>query len=142
MDGDGALCNTFNYHDKKLHLWCQQGPWIHHWYLCSLFLSAYSSEKSQEVLKNPNKVLEKHLERYWLLEKIKVFNQDLSLCRKTCTTLMLKMVIDFITFWYDPIKDGSITIINILGLFKQIELINVDKICVGSDDCKKWERRI
>ena len=55
---------------------------------------------------------------------------------------MLKMVIDFITFWYDPKKDGSITIINIFELFKQIELVNVDKICVGSDDCKKWERRI
>ena len=39
-------------------------------------------------------------------------------------------------------QDGSDTIINIFKLFKQTVLINADKICAGSDDCKEGERRI
>ena len=34
-------------------------------------------------------------------------------------------------------KDGSVTIFE---LFKQTALINADKICAGSDDCRGWER--
>ena len=94
------------------------------------------------MLKNLNKAFDKHLERDWLLEKIKVFNQDLSICRNTCTTLVLKLVIDFITFWDDPMQDGSVTIINVFELCKQTALINADKIYAVSDDCRKWEGRI
>ena len=39
-------------------------------------------------------------------------------------------------------RDGSVTIINIFELFKQTALINDDKICAGSDDCRDWEREI
>ena len=99
---DGALFYAVNYHDKELHLRFPQGPRIHLWYLCSLFSLAYISEKSQEILNTLNKALEKHLERDSLLEKIKVFNQDLSMCRKTCTALVFKLDIEFITFWDDP----------------------------------------
>ena len=94
------------------------------------------------MLKNLNKAFDKHLERDWLLEKIKVFNQDLSICRNTCTTLVLKLVIYFITFWDDPMQDGSVTIINVFELCKQTALINADKINAVSDDCRKWEGRI
>ena len=94
------------------------------------------------MLKNLNKAFDKHLERDWLLEKIKVFNQDLSICRNTCTTLVLKLVIDFITFWDDPMQDGSVTIINVFEQCKQTALINADKIYAVSDDCRKWEGRI
>ena len=55
---------------------------------------------------------------------------------------MLKLVIDFITFWDDPMQDGSVTIMNIFELFKQTALINADKICAGSDDCREWKRGI
>ena len=94
------------------------------------------------MLKNLNKAFDKHLERDWLLEKIKVFNQDLSICRNTCTTLVLKLVIYFITFWDDPKQDGSVTIINVFELCKQTALTNADKIYAVSDDCRKWEGRI
>ena len=94
------------------------------------------------MLKNLSKALEKPLERDWLLEKIKVFNQDLSIYRNTCTALVLKLVIDFITFWDDPMQNGSVTIMNIFELCKQIAPINADKICADSDDCREWERRI
>ena len=107
----------------------------------SLFSLAYSSEKSQEILKNLNKAIEKYLERNTLLE-IKVFNQNLSICCKTCTALVLKLDIDLITFWDDPMQDYSVTVINIFELFKQIALIRADKICTGSDDCSEWETRI
>ena len=72
---------------------------IHRWYLCSLF--SLDSEKSQEILGNLNKALEKHLGRVSMLEKLKVFNQDLSICRKTDTALVLKLDIDFISLWDD-----------------------------------------
>ena len=100
------------------------------------------TEKSQEILKNLSKVLKKHLERNSLLEEIKFFNQDLSICHKTGTALVLKLEIDFIILWDDSMQDGSATIINIFKLFKQTVLINADKICAGSDDCKEGERRI
>ena len=124
----------------EFHLWCQQGLWIHH--LCSLFSLAYSSEKLQEILKNLSQALEKHLEKDSLLEKIKIFNQDLLICRKTGIALVLKLDIDFITLWDDPMQDCSATIINIFELFKQTALINANKICAGSDDCRESERRI
>ena len=73
------------------------GRLIHHWYLCFLFSLTYSSEKSQVTLKNLGKALKKHLERDLLLEEIKVLNQDLSICRKTGTVLVLTLDIDFIT---------------------------------------------
>ena len=73
-----------------------QGSWIHHWYLCSLLLLVYGSEKSQEILENLNNALKKLRGRDSLLEKIKVFNQDLSICLKTGTVLVLKIDIDFI----------------------------------------------
>ena len=100
------------------------------------------TEKSQEILKNLSKVLKKHLERNSLLEEIKFFNQDLSICHKTGTALVLKLEIDFIILWDDSMLDGSVTIINIFELFKQTALINADKICAGSDHCREWERRI
>ena len=56
-----------------------------------------------------------------------VFNQDLSICRKTGTALVLKLNIDFITLWDDPMQDGSLTIINTFQLFKQTALIDQDK---------------
>ena len=118
------------------------GRLIHHWYLCFLFSLTYSSEKSQVTLKNLSKALKKHLERDLLLEEIKVLNQDLSICRKTGTVLVLTLDIDFSTLWDDPMQDSSLTIINIFQLFKQTVLINADKICSGIDDCKAWERRI
>ena len=97
----------------------------------------YSSEKAQEILKNLNKALKKHLERDSLLEEIKVFNQDFSICCKTGTVLVLKLNIDFIAICDDPMQDRNVTIINIFELFKQTALINADKICAGSDDCRE-----
>ena len=47
------------------------------------FHLGYSSEKLKEILKNLSKAFEKHLERDSFLEKIKVLNQALSICRKT-----------------------------------------------------------
>ena len=88
-------------------------------YLCSLLSSAHSFEKLQEILKNLSKALKKDMERDSLLEKIKVFNQDLLICRKTGIALVLKLDIDFVTHWDDPMQDGSVTIINIFELFKQ-----------------------
>ena len=99
----------------------------------------YSSEKSQETLKNLNKALKKHLERDSLLEEIRVFNQDLSICCKIGTVLVLKLNIDIIAIWDGPMQDRNVTIINIFELFKQTVLINADKICAGSDDCREWE---
>ena len=55
---------------------------------------------------------------------------------------MLKLDIDFITFWNDPMQDGSITIINIFELFKETALTDADKNCADSDDCGVWERWI
>ena len=115
---------------QELYFWCYQGSWIHHWYLCFLFSLAYSSEKSQEILKNLSKALKKHLERDSLLEEIKVFNQDFSKCRKTGTVLVLKSDTDFITLWDDPIHDGSVTIMNVLELLKQTALVNADKFAL------------
>ena len=66
------------------------------------FSLAYSPENLQEILKNLNKAPEKYLERDSLLEKIKAFNQDLSICRNNGTVLVLKLDIDFITLWDDP----------------------------------------
>ena len=93
-------------------------------------------------MKNLSKALKKQLERDSLLKEIKVFNQDLSICRKTGTVSVLTLDIDFITLWDDPMQDSSLTIINIFELFKQTALINAGKICSGIDDCKEWERRI
>ena len=110
--------------------------------LCSLFSLAYSSEESQEILKNLSKAFKKYLERDSLLEEIKDFNQDFSICRKTGTNLALKLDIDLITPRDDPMQDSSVTIINIFEPFNQTVRINADKICGGSDDCREWERRI
>ena len=33
-------------------------------------------------------------------------------------------------------QNGSVTIINILELFKQSTLINAEKTCAGGDDCR------
>ena len=77
-----------------------------------------------------------------LLEEIRVFNQNLPICSKTGTVLVLKLNVGFIILWDDSMQDGSATIINIFKLFKQTVLINADKICAGSDDCKEGERRI
>ena len=48
------------------------------------------------------------------------------MCRKTDTALVLKLDIDFVTLWNDPMKDGKVTIINIFELFKQKALIDAD----------------
>ena len=82
------------------------------------------------------------MERDSLLEEIKVFNQDLSICNKAGTVLVLELEIDFITLWDDSMLDGNVTIINVFELFKQTALINADKICAGSDHCGKWEKLI
>ena len=50
---------------------------------------------------------------------------------------MLKLDIDFITFRDDPMQDGNVTIIKIFEVFKKTALIDADKICAGSDDCRK-----
>ena len=96
----------------------------------------YCSEKSQEILKNLNKALEEYLGRDSPLEKIKVCSHDLLICGKTGTALVLKLDIDFITLWDDPMQGGSATIINIFELFKQT------KNCADSDNCRESERRI
>ena len=94
-------------------------------------------------MKNLNKAIEKLLGRDSLLEKIiKVFNQDLSICRKTGTALVLKLDINCITLWDDLMQDGSVPILDIFELLKQTALIDADNICAGSDDCREWERRI
>ena len=49
---------------------------------------------------------------------------------------MLKRVNDFIILWDDPMGDDNVLIIIIFKLFKQKTLINADKNCVNSDDCK------
>ena len=49
---------------------------------------------------------------------------------------MLKRVNDFIILRDDPMGDGNVLIIIIFKLFKQKTLINADKNCVNSDDCK------
>ena len=105
--------------------------------LCSLVSLAYSSEESQEILKNLSKAFKKYLERDSLLEEIKDFNQDFSICRKTGTNLVLKLDIDLITPRDDPMQDSSVTIINIFEPFNQTVRINADKICGGSDDCRE-----
>ena len=76
--GNGAFCNTVWQRTPSL---MSAGAWNHHWYLCSLLLLTYGSKKSQEKLKNLNKAIEKYLGRDPLLEKIKVLNQALSICR-------------------------------------------------------------
>ena len=60
----------------------------------------------------------------------------------TGTAQVLKLDIDFIILWDDPMEDSSATIINIFELFKQTAWINADKIWSGGDDCREWERRI
>ena len=77
---------------------------------------AYSSEKLQEIVKG----------RDSLLEKIKVFNQDLWICR-TVIVPVLKQVIDFITFWNDPFGNGNVTVLNTFEIFKQPVLIAMHK---------------
>ena len=62
-----------------------------------------------------------------------VFNQDLSICRKAVTVLVLKLDIDFITLWKDPMQDDSVTIINIFELLKQTAFIDADKDCVDNE---------
>ena len=89
--------------------------------MCSLFSLAYSSDKSQEILKKLSKALEKHLERSGYYPSG-------------------KLDIDCITLWDDPMQNGSVTIIHIFELFKQAALIGADKICAGSDDCREWKR--
>ena len=103
------------------------------WFLFSL---AYSSEKSQEILKNQNKVAKKHLRRDPLLEKIKVFNQNLSKCRTSGTVLVLKLDIGFIILWDDLMEDGSVPMINIFELLWQTALIDAEKNCEDSNNCE------
>ena len=67
------------------------------------------------------------MERGSLLEEIKVLNQDLLICCKTGTALVLKLDIDFITLWDDCMQDGSVTIINIFELFKQTALAGSER---------------
>ena len=109
------------------------------WFLFSL---AYSSEKSQEILKNQNKVAKKHLRKDSLLEKIKVFNQNLWKCRTSGTVLVLKLDIGFIILWDDLMEDGSVPMINIFELLKQRALIDADKNCADSNNCEGWGRLI
>ena len=77
-----------------------------------------------------------------MLEKNIVFNQNLPICCKTGTAVVLKLNIEFITLWHDPMQDCSFTVINIFQLFKQTVLIDADKNCANSDDCGELERRI
>ena len=77
--------------------------------MCSLFLLVYGSEQSQEILKSLNKALEKHLE----------------MCRKTGTVIVLKLDIDFVALWDNPMQDGSV---------KQTALTDGEKNCADSDD--------
>ena len=109
------------------------------WFLFSL---AYSSEKSQEILKNQNKVAKKHLRKDSLLEKIKVFNQNLWKCRTSGTVLVLKLDIGFIILWDDLMEDGSVPIINMFELLWQIALIDAEKNCEDSNNCEGWGRLI
>ena len=88
------------------------------------------------MLKNLNKALEKQLGRDSPLEKIKIFSHDLLIYSKTGTALVLKLNIDFITLWDDPMQGGSVPIINIFELFKQTTN------CADSDNCRESERRI
>ena len=81
-------------------------------------------------MKNLSKAFKKYLERDSLLEEIKDFNQDFSICRKTGTNLALKLDIDLITPRDDPMQDSSVTIINIFEPFNQTVRINADKIAV------------
>ena len=119
-----------------------QGPWIHHWYLRSFFLLASGSDKSQVLFKNLSKVHQKHLRRNSLLKRIKVFNQDLSIWRKTGTALVLKLHIDFITLWNDPMQDSRVTITNIFELFRHWLTDYADNNWAEWDGCGEWERRI
>ena len=109
------------------------------WFLFSL---AYSSEKSQEILKNQNKVTKKHLRMDSLLEKISFFYQNLSKCRISGTALVLKLDIGFIILWDDLMADGSVPMINIFELLKQRALIHADKNCADSNNCEGWGRLI
>ena len=104
--------------------------------MCFLFSLAYSSEKSQEILKNQNKATEKHPGRDTLLEKINVINQNLSKCRTSGTVLVLKLDIHFFIIWDDLMEDGGVSIKNIFELLKQTVLIDADKNCADSDDCE------
>ena len=71
-----------------------------------IFISLYFWEITRNI--------EKPEQDPWqaLLEKIKVFNQNLLIYRKTGIVLVLKLDIDFITLWDDSMQDGSVTIIN------------------------------
>ena len=71
-----------------------------------IFISLYFWEITRNI--------EKPEQDAWqaLLEKIKVFNQNLLIYRKTGIVLVLKLDIDFITLWDDSMQDGSVTIIN------------------------------
>ena len=110
--------------------------------MCFVFSLAYSSQKSQEILKNQNKATEKHPGRDTLLEKINVINQNLSKCRTSGTVLALKLDIHFFIIWDDLMEDGGVSIKNIFELLKQTVLIDADKNCADSDDCEGWDRLI
>ena len=58
----------------------------------------------------------------------------------TGIALVLKVDIDLITLWDDPVENGSVTIVNIFELFIQTALIDSDKNCDDSDDSGEWER--
>ena len=105
-----------------------------------IFIGIFAPYNHKKYWKNLSKAFEKHFERDSLLEKNKVFNQDSSICRETGTFLVLKLDIVFITLWDNPMQDGSVIII--FELSKQTAMINADKICAGSDDCRVWKRRI
>ena len=79
-----------------------------------------------------------------LLEKTKVYNQNLSKCRSIVTVLVLKLDINFIILWDDPMEDGSVPIINIFELLKQTAMIDAVKNCANSDsdNCEGWDRFI
>ena len=64
-----------------------------------------------------SKVFQKQMGKDLSLEKIKVSNQNLSICRTTSTILMLNQDNDFITLWGDLMKDGSVPIKIIFELF-------------------------
>ena len=96
----------------------------------SLFLLAYGSAKSQEILKNLNKAIEKNLKRDSLLEKTEVFNQYLLIYWKTGTPLVLKLYIYFITLWDDPMQDDSVTVIKNFELFNRQHWLKLARIAL------------
>ena len=74
-----------------------------------IFISLWFWAITRNIKKPKQRALEKHLE----------------MCRKTGTVIFLKLDIDFVALWDNPMQDGSV---------EQTALTDGEKNCADSDD--------